>query len=298
MPATSADLWNATLFEIAPGRALEVSQLVTAIIVFVLGLMLSSIVARAVGRNMRRGRLDATAVSLLQKVLFYSLLITVVLTTLHLLEIPIGMFAFLGGAAAIGVGFGAQNIINNFISGWILMAERPVRIGDFLIVDGHKGMVEHIGARCTRICRTDGVHILVPNSTILEKTIVNWTLVDRRLRSQVTVGIAYGSSTEDADRIMREAVAAVDGVAQDEPLDVVFNEFGDNALLFDIYYWSVVRNEMALLRIRSAVLHRLGKDLTDAGITIAFPQRDVHLDTLSPLSVQLVDDRGSDSDAG
>ena len=114
-------------------------------------------------------------------------------TTLALLNVPLGAFAFVSGAVAIGVGFGAQNIINNFISGWILMWEKPIRIGDFLELGDVMGNVETINTRSTLIRRTDGVHMLIPNSHLLENTVVNWTLIDKQARGMVRVGVAYGS---------------------------------------------------------------------------------------------------------
>lgn len=120
-------------------------------------------------------------------------LTVLVITALDLLNVPLTAFAFVSGAVAIGVGFGAQNIINNFISGWILMWERPIRIKDYIELGDTAGTVEEINTRSTRIRRIDNVHLLVPNSKLLEETVVNLTLVDRLLRSVVRVGVVYGA---------------------------------------------------------------------------------------------------------
>ena len=118
------------------------------------------------------------------------------MTAMSLLRIPLTAFAFISGAVAIGVGFGAQNIINNFISSWILMSERPVRIGDFVEIDNSAGVVEMIGNRSTRIRRTDGVHMLVPNSQMLERIVVSWTLIDKSIRSMVRWASPMGPRRE------------------------------------------------------------------------------------------------------
>jgi small-conductance mechanosensitive channel len=122
------------------------------------------------------------------------------LITLDLLQIPLTAFAFISGAIAIGVGFGAQNIINNFISGWILMWERPIKIGDFLEMGDLRGKVESINTRSTRIRRLDGVYVLIPNSFLLENSVTNWTHKGHVVRSSVVVGVAYGSNVFSCGR--------------------------------------------------------------------------------------------------
>ena len=128
--------------------------------------------------------------------------VLIVLIALPVAGIPITIFAVLGGALAIGVGFGAQNLLNNLISGMILIAERPIRIGDIVELEKERGRVEEIGNRCVRIRRYDGVHVLVPNSYFLEQRVVNWTLVSADIRSVVTVGVAYGSPVEKVRELL------------------------------------------------------------------------------------------------
>lgn len=161
------EIWQYELLEITDTEKLKVGQVVLGLLILVLGMLLSSVVSRMVGRRMRRRDLNPTAAAVAQKVVYYVLFVSVLFTTLFMLKIPIAAFAFLGGAIAIGVGFGTQQIMNNFISGWILIAERPVRIGDLVEIGDSRGTVEFIGARCTRVRRTDGVDLLVPNSVLL-----------------------------------------------------------------------------------------------------------------------------------
>jgi small-conductance mechanosensitive channel len=209
------------------------------------------------------------------------------MTALSLLGIPLTAFAFATGAIAIGVGFGAQNIINNFISGWILMAERPIRIGDFIEIDNTYGAVEIIGNRSTRIRRTDGVHLLVPNSQLLERTVVNWTLIDREVRTTVRVGVAYGSPVGKVAELILQAVKEQPETKTEPHPSVVFEDFGDSALIFDAYLWCDVGGEKFLREIRSAIRFRITELFEENGITIAFPQRDVHLDVRHPLEVRV-----------
>jgi small-conductance mechanosensitive channel len=202
-----------------------------------------------------------------------------------MLRIPVTALAFISGAVAIGIGFGAQNIINNLISGWILMSERPVRIGDFVEIDAHRGVVEEIGNRSTRIKRVDGVHLLVPNSQMLERVVVNWTLVDRDFRTSVRVGVVYGSPVEQVKELLLKATVAQVDTLKDPPPLVVFEDFGDNALVFDVFFWCHGGGERELRTIRSDIRFRIERYLGEAGIVIAFPQRDVHLYSKTPIEV-------------
>ena len=160
-------------------------------------------VSLASGAMLARG-MNADLVQVIRRGLYVLGIVILAFTTLDLLNVPLTAFAFVSGAIAIGVGFGAQNIINNFISGWILIWERPIRINDFIEIGDTTGTVEQINTRSTRIRRTDGVHLLVPNSQLLENTVVNWTLLDRMLRCVVRVGVAYGSDVDKVKEILEK----------------------------------------------------------------------------------------------
>ena len=228
--------------------------------------------------RLEQSELPPDMILLLQRIYVIVVLIVVVLIILDMLQVPLGAFAFISGAIAIGVGFGAQNIINNFISGWILMWERPIRIGDFLEIGDAKGTVETINTRSTRIRRTDGVHMLVPNSQLLENMVVNWTLIDKKTRSIVRVGVAYGSPAQQvADLILKAADEHPETLDDPKPV-VIFEDFGDNALIFDSYFWIDAAGERDLRKVRSEVRFRIAELFDEAGIVIAFPQRDVHID--------------------
>ena len=280
-------IWNYPLVKFADGAILTPSQIIVAILVFIVGWLLARIIARITARNLLRANVAPDAVSTVQKLVFFALLIVAFITSLKLFHIPITALTFLSGAIAIGLGFGAQNIINNFISGWILMSERPVRVGDFVEVEGNKGVVEDIGNRCTRIKRVDGVHLLVPNSAMLERMVVNWTLVDKDIRTSVRVGVAYGSPTRKTEECLRQAIDEHTLIKKSPEPVIVFEDFGDSALIFDAYFWAEAQGERDLRMIRSDLRHRIVELLQAAEITVAFPQRDVHLNTLSPLEVKL-----------
>jgi small-conductance mechanosensitive channel len=282
------DIWNYPLYSLSDETSIHVSQIVLVLALLVLGTLVSRRIEKVIAKRLERTELQPDAAQLLQRLLFYSLIGILAVTALGLLHIPLTAFAFISGAVAIGVGFGAQNIINNFISGWILMSERPVRIDDFVEIEGTSGTVETIGNRSTRIRRTDGVHMLVPNSRILENTVVNWTLIDNHVRTMVRVGVSYGSPVKDVARLIRQAVDEQTTVNRDPEPVVIFDDFGDNALMFDAYFWCDVEGERALREIRSDIRFRITELFDENGIVIAFPQRDVHLSSPQSIKVQLV----------
>jgi len=284
-------LWDTVLFTAPSGQVITIGQLALVVALLVFGYLGSRFIGYLIGKRLANTKLRPDIVYAFKRITFFTIFILIVLTALGLLGIPLTTFHFATGALAIGVGFGAQNIINNFISGWILMTERPIRIGDFIEIDDWQGVVETIGNRSTRIRRSDGVHLLVPNSALLERTVVNWTLVDLEIRTTVRVGVAYGSPvTQVADLIMK-AVQAEAQVKQEPPPTVVFEDFGDNALIFDAYFWCDVGGEKALREIRSSIRFAISAAFENNGIVIAFPQRDVHLDASKPLEIRMIGDQ-------
>lgn len=260
------------------GAELRLGQVLLAVFVVVAGLVTARLIENTVAGRLRRTALGPDVLQLVRRLLFYGLMVMVALSALAILGIPLTAFAFVSGAIAIGVGFGAQNIVNNFISGWILMGERPIRIGDFVEIENAKGRVEAINNRSTRIRRVDGVHMLVPNSTLLESTVINWTLVDQRIRTSVRVGVEYGSPVTTVRDLMLEVCEADAGILADPAPAVFFEDFGDNALIFDAYFWVQAGSEYAVRKARSDVRFEIERLFGEHGIVVAFPQRDVHLD--------------------
>jgi len=284
---TIGTVWHYPLITLSDGAHIALSQIVLALSLVVGGWYASRWLARSLhGRLL--GRMGPDVSYTIQRLLFYTSIVVVVVTALSLLHIPLTAFAFLSGAVAIGVGFGAQSIVNNFISGWILLSEKPVRIGDFVEIEDAKGFIEHIGNRSTRIRRVDGVHLMVPNSVMLERTVTNWTLVDNKIRTTIRVGVAYGSPVTEVARLFKQAIVEQPEIKKEPEPFVIFEDFGDNALIFDGYFWCEVNSEGDLRNIRSHIRFRIDELFTRSNIVIAFPQRDVHLDAVHPVPVTVV----------
>lgn len=279
--------WDTELFQVGD-TGVTVSKIVFALVILFAGFVLARRTARRIRRVVvARFQVGDDVAEPAEKAVFYVLLILVVLFALSAVRIPLTVFAYLGGALAIGVGFGAQNLINNFISGLIMLLERPIKIGDIIEVEGIYGTVRGVGARCSQVRRFDGIDMLIPNSSFLEKNVVNWTLSDKQIRFPVTVGVAYGSPTREVERLIRQAVDEQPLVLREPATVILFEEFGDSALIFTAYVWIEVTAMMDARVVRSDLRYRIDELFRETGITIAFPQRDVHLDTLSPLRVEL-----------
>ena len=235
-------------------------------------------IGRLIKKALLAKNLGPDAVHLFTRIYLVVTIAVLVFTSLEVLNIPLTAFAFVSGAIAIGVGFGAQNIINNFISGWILMWERPIRIGDFLEVGTAKGVVETINTRSTRIRRNDGVHMLVPNSQLLENTVTNWTLIDRNARSSVNVGVAYGSDVVLVEKLIKQILDEHPAILKTPASSVLFDDFADSSLTFSAIFWVCAESEAPLRQVRSELRFSIYKVFAEHDVTIAFPQRDIHID--------------------
>lgn len=190
-------------------------------------------------------------------------------------RIPWTVFAFMGGALVIGVGFGAQALIKNFISGLILLLERAIRVGDLVELDEHRGIVQRVGIRNSLLRRGDGADVLIPNSLFLEKKVVNWTLTDNLVRHKISLGVAYGSDTESVAALIAEATERHAGIAKKPHPEVYFQEFGEKALLFTVDFWVAVEPGVDSERVRSQLLHRLHTLLERAGIFVPLSGREL-----------------------
>jgi small-conductance mechanosensitive channel len=284
----AGDLWRFELVAVQDS-SITVGKVAGAVLLFAVGILVARVTSRLIGRALRhRAHYDPGAASAVQHLVFYVLSALVLLLALRTVNIPLTAFTVIGGALALGVGFGSQNVVANFISGLILMAERPIKEGDLIEVDGTRGTVERIGPRSTRVRIFDNTHLIVPNSVFLEKNVRNFTLTDDDIRATVSVGVAYGSPTREVERMLLRAVHEHGKVLEFPEPTVFFVEFGDNALIFRAYFWLRSRDMAERYGIESDVRHAIDALLREAGIAIAFPQRDVHLDVSRPVAVQLL----------
>ena len=279
--------WEFEITE-SEGKAITVKKVVIGLALLLFGYLLSRALASLVAyRVLPRFGVSHAAASVLRSVMLYAMIVALFFVSLDVVNVPLTFFAFFGGAAAIGLGFGSQNLLNNFISGLILLVERPIRVGDLVNVDGIDANVEHIGARSTRVRTGSNLEILVPNSKFLENNVTNWTLSDTRIRTSVSVGVAYGSPVAEVIERLKQVIREQDKVLLTPEPIVLFQDFGDSSLAFEVHFWVQMKRIMDGAKVRSSVRAAIDEDFRKAGIVIAFPQRDVHIDMSSPLEVRL-----------
>lgn len=183
----------------------------------------------------------------------------------------------LAGTVGIGIGFGLQEIAKNFISGIILLVERPIKVGDHIDLGGLPGKVEAIKARGTVITTFDNISVVVPNSDFITKQVTNWSYNDKTIRCCVNVGVAYGSNVDIVKRSLLEVAQDHNNVLKRPAPSVQFSEFGDNSLVFKLYFWT--DDAQARFTLLSDIHYMIDKIFRERNIVISFPQRDIHLKT-------------------
>ncbi|MCI5072717.1 mechanosensitive ion channel [bacterium] len=281
-------IWNFPLVTFS-GRTIAINNIIIAVLVLISGLILSKLISKFLERHFfKKFKLDIATSATVRVVTNYIFIVLFSLLALHFANIPLTIFTFLGGAIALGIGFGSQNIINNFISGLIVLFERPIKVGDFVDIDQNLGLVEHIGPRSTRLLKPDNTHVIVPNSWLLEKKVLNWNFRDRKVRTSVLVGVAYGSDLETVFKQLYQACEQSSQILKKPAPTVLFESFGDNALLFDVIFWVEVDTLLQRRQIESGLRFEINQLFIKSNITIAFPQRDIHLDASKPLPIQLI----------
>jgi potassium efflux system protein len=215
----------------------------------------------------------------------YAIIAIGVVLVLNTIGTQWSQLQWLVAALGVGIGFGLQEIVANFISGLIILFERPIRVGDIVTVGDTYGTVTKIRRRATTIRNWDGKELSVPNKELITGRLLNWSLSDQTTRLIISVGIAYGSNVRQAKELLEEAARENENVLDDPAPSVIFAGFGDNALNI------LLRCFVDSVDLRYPTISALNDAINDkynaAGIVIAFPQRDLHLDTTRPLQVEL-----------
>jgi potassium-dependent mechanosensitive channel len=298
----ASQVWGVELFEVQDNievdgqiisgkRSVTVDKVVTVLAILIVGYWFAVRLARLIeGHSVTRLGIDASLARIARRwILFLEVVFLVVLSML-VVKIPLTIFAFMGGALAIGACFGMQNMLKNLISGLMLLFERPFRPGDVVEVGGIRGRVTDIGVRSSHIIDGNGIETVIPNSTFIEQNVTNWTLSSKSVRIVVNIGIAYGSPVKEVKRLLLE-VADQHGLVLDEPVpQVLLEDFANDALLFGLYIWVEIKPEVSWKTIASDLRYMINKTLTEHDIVISFPQRDIHLDTCRPLEIRVLAD--------
>jgi small-conductance mechanosensitive channel len=298
--ATLKQVWNFELFAVEDSVIVEGKTVTTAygvtvgksigvLLLYVFAYWLCSLLSRRLEHLMvKRFGVDQQLASVTRRWIMIAVSVVLIVLVLNLARIPLTVFAFMGGALAIGVGFGTQTIIKNVISGIIILFERKIRVGDIIAIGGTTGHVTAVDLRASTVRSFDGVEALVPNSSFLENQVVNWTYSNSQIRRELRIGIAYGSPVHEAAEIIAGCAEDHGHVLKDPPPAVFFEDFGDNALIMALVFWVELNASLPGRRIDSDLRFAIEKRLRTAGIDIPFPQRDIRLKVADALPVQVV----------
>ena len=276
--------WNAPL----PGVTLSLVQIFLLIALLIAVFWISSRTKRFLfNRFLAKSGLDRSLQYAIAQIVSNVVLIVGIFIVLDNAGIHLGALTVFAGAVGVGVGFGLQNIASNFISGLVILAERPITVGDRVEVAGIAGQVQHIRARSTVIVTNDNITMIVPNTKFIDSPVTNWTYGDPRVRFRLPVGVAYGSDVNKVREALLAAASENANTLKDPAPSVFLEKFGENSIDFELVVWS---SEMSYRprRYRSDLNFAMEQKLREAGIEIAFPQRDLHIRS-GVLKVQNVD---------
>ena len=245
------------------------------LIILLLTRLIIKFAGKIIRRQINQKGLDEGRTLAVYQIIKYIIIVSAILLGLELIGIKFTLL--LGGAAAllVGVGLGLQSTFNDIFSGIILLFERSISVGDILEVDGTVGRVVRINIRTSEVATFDNISILMPNSKLVNGSIINWSHNRQLTRFTVAVGVSYGSDVQLVKKLLNEAAVEHPEVDQTRPADIFFMDFGDSALQFELKFWSTTLLQIG--RIRSDLRFAIDAKFRENGVTIPFPQRDLHL---------------------
>jgi len=267
-------------FQLTIGEStLSVKMVLMVIVILYLASLFSWVIQAFVDSQIMTPRkMDRGIKESLKRLVHYGIFTLGFLFAVSMVGLDLQKFTILAGALGVGIGFGLQNIVNNFVSGLILLFERPVKVGDIINIDQNWGTITKIGLRST-VCETfDNSEIIVPNADLIAQKVTNWTFSTKMVRVTLPVGVAYGSSLEKVLKILIKAAAEHPEVLPHPAPNSIFDGFGNSSIDFQLRFW--VRDVDERLRIRTEVAVILDRLFREENIVIAFPQLDVHLQSI------------------
>lgn len=267
---------NYNLFSLGNASITPLTILYILVLAVLLLYISSKFKSLFISRLLVRTKLDIGAQQAIGTILRYVVLFVGFIIILQTVGIDLTALNVLAGAVGIGIGFGLQNIANNFISGLIIMFERPIKVGDRVEVDDVNGKVMSIGARSTTIRTNDGIFIIVPNSKFISENVTNWSFGADIIRFRIAVGVAYDSDVDLVQKLLHEVAKESPAVVDDPAPSVWLTELADSALTFELLAWS--RDKLHRPgNFKSELNYAIVKKFRDHGVEIPFPQRDLNL---------------------
>jgi len=268
--------WNIELFHLGTSPFTPKTLLLLIFSLFLLFYMSSKIKKLLVGKIFPRYDLDIGVGQSIATIVRYALIIIGIVVIFQTTGIDLSAIGLLVGALGVGIGFGLQNVTNNFISGIIILFERPIKVGDRIEIDELAGNIVDISARATTVITNDNIAVIVPNSDIVNTRVINWSHNNRNVRFNFPVGVSYKEDPELIRKLLIEIATGNPGVLKNPKPDVLFDEFGDSSLNFIFRVWTSDYSDTPGM-LKSELYYEIFKKFKEHNIEIPFPQRDIHL---------------------
>jgi small-conductance mechanosensitive channel len=264
---TIYDVWNYTVYTTTDKQPITLANIVIGLILMVFGLRY----AKKLSSLTRSKILNAIDIEnnvreVLENIIHYALIVLTTLLVLDISHVPLTVFGFVGGTLAISLGFGSRNILENFISGLIIMVEQPIRIGDYIEIDKNAGRVVKVGARCINIRTSKNIDILIPNSAILQNKVTNWTLNDDSVKLVIEVPIDKNVPTRLAEELILKTLEQNIEILKNPMPHVYFDSYSEDFLNFEVCFWVKINN-VDLKKVISDINHAVKTSLNDLNIT-------------------------------
>lgn len=269
-------LMTTPIFTISNSK-ISLSSLVISLIIILISIKLAKYAGRLLSRTLTQRGVDSGVRDSLEKFFRYTLIVIGILFAMDNLGISINSLAAVGAVLMVGIGFGLQNIAQNFISGLILLIERPIKVGDIVNVGSTSGKILDIRVRSTIIQTRDNATIIVPNSKFVSEEVTNESYLGEKIRYHIGLGVAYGSDVEKVKNVLCKAALSDPRVLKDPPPRALLVEFADSSLNFDLRFWS--EDIWHIEQVSSDIRCTIGQLFHQEQIQIPFPQRDLNIKT-------------------
>ncbi len=257
------------------GSKISVTSIFMSMLVIVLTIYLAKYLGKAINKALGARGVDSGVRDSIEKFSRYLIIAIGILFALDNLGISINSLAAVGAVLMVGIGFGLQNIAQNFISGIIILIERPVKVGDIIKVGSSTGRVIDIRVRSSIIQTRDEVTIIIPNSKLISEEVVSDSFSGQRIRQHIHVGVAYGSDVNKVRDLLAKAALSQEEVMTEPAPEAIFEDFGDSSLNFDLRFWCA--NIWSIEKISSDIRFEIDRLFREEKVEIPFPQRDLHI---------------------
>ena len=227
-------------------------------------------------RIAKRYDINKGTIASIATIVRYGILILGLIIIVQSAGIDLSAISLLAGALGVGIGFGLQNITNNFISGLIILFEQPIKVGDRVTVGEIEGDVIKIAPRATTVITNENISLIIPNSEFISNTVTNWSHNDRIVALKYPIGVSYESDPQHVKKVLLEVVESVEGILKDPPAEIFFTNYQDSALEFTIWVWTTEYTDRPN-RLKSILYYEIFEKFRLEGINIPYPQRDIHI---------------------